>query len=279
MVYYILVNERGFTVNLKYKKTKQAIVVVLLGLTATLGYSTYSLNTAYAEERTQHTQAEAKVAKHQEAIKKKESELSETTKELKKVEESKKATEEEKEEMAKKAIELEQKVEKLEQDLKAKKERETAELAKKETQTPSQSVEPNADKPEATPVATPVVKEEAKSEEPKETAVEATSESLGTFTVTHYAIYDWGTPSTVTANGTDIANTIYSPEGYRIIAVDTSVIPMNSIVQVTIGGNTFLAKASDTGSAINGNKIDLLVSSPSEASNLGVTTATIEMVK
>ena len=86
------------------------------------------------------------------------------------------------------------------------------------------------------------------------------------------------TPSTTTANGTEVANTIYSPEGHRIIAVDTSVIPMNTIVRVTMNGSSFLAKASDTGSAIKGNKIDLLVSSPSEAINNGVQTATIEIV-
>ena len=106
-----------------------------------------------------------------------------------------------------------------------------------------------------------------------------TSNNLGTFTVTFYAVGDGMTPSTTTANGTEVANTIYSPEGYRIIAVDTSVIPMNTIVRVNMGGQSFLAKSSDTGSAIKGNKIDLLVSSPEEALRNGVQTATIEIVK
>lgn len=93
---------------------------------------------------------------------------------------------------------------------------------------------------------------------------------IGTFQSTAYAVGDGMTPSVTTANGTNVANTIYSPEGYRIIAVDTSVIPMNSIVEVHIPGwAPFLAKASDTGSAINGNIIDLLVSSPSEAHSYG----------
>lgn len=105
-----------------------------------------------------------------------------------------------------------------------------------------------------------------------------TSSTLGTFKVTFYAVGDGMTPSTTTANGTEVANTIYSPEGYRIIAVDTNVIPMNTIVRVTMNGNSFLAKASDTGNAIKGNKIDLLVSSPSEAISNGVQTATIEIV-
>ena len=93
---------------------------------------------------------------------------------------------------------------------------------------------------------------------------------IGTFQSTAYAVGDGMTPSVTTANGTNVANTIYSPEGYRIIAVDTSVIPMNSIVEVHIPGwAPFLAKASDTGGAINGNIIDLLVSTPSEARTYG----------
>lgn len=93
---------------------------------------------------------------------------------------------------------------------------------------------------------------------------------VATFEVTAYAIGDGLTPSTVTANGTNVANTIYSPEGYRIIAVDTSVIPMNSIVEVHIEGQApFKAKASDTGSAINGYIIDLLVDGVSTANNFG----------
>ena len=106
----------------------------------------------------------------------------------------------------------------------------------------------------------------------------SSNRTLGTFKVTSYAIGDGMTPSTVTANGTNVANTIYSPEGHRIIAVDTSVIPMNTVVRVTMNGQSFLAKSSDTGSSIVGNKIDLLVSSPSEAINNGVQTATIEIV-
>ena len=106
----------------------------------------------------------------------------------------------------------------------------------------------------------------------------SSNRTLGSFKVTSYAVGDGMTPSTVTANGTNVANTIYSPEGHRIIAVDTSVIPMNTVVRVTMNGQSFLAKSSDTGSAIVGNKIDLLVNSPSEAINNGVQEATIEIV-
>lgn len=93
---------------------------------------------------------------------------------------------------------------------------------------------------------------------------------IGSFEATAYAVGDGLTPSTVTANGTNVANTIHSPEGHRIIAVDTNVIPMDSIVRVELpSGESFLAKASDTGGAINGRKIDLLVNSPQEARRFG----------
>lgn len=102
---------------------------------------------------------------------------------------------------------------------------------------------------------------------------------MGDYTVTSYAIGDGYTPGTVTANGTDVSNTIYSPEGYRVIAVDPSVIPMNSIVEVTLNGSTFLAKACDTGSAIKGKKIDLLVSNPAKARSNGIMKASLKRVK
>ena len=97
-------------------------------------------------------------------------------------------------------------------------------------------------------------------------ATQGNKQLVGSFVSTAYAIGDGLTPSTVTANGTDVSNTIYSPEGYRIIAVDTNIIPLNSILEVHIPGQPpFYAKACDTGSAINGYKIDLLVSSVQEA--------------
>ena len=97
-------------------------------------------------------------------------------------------------------------------------------------------------------------------------AAQGNKQLVGSFVSTAYAIGDGLTPSTVTANGTDVSNTIYSPEGYRIIAVDTNIIPLNSVLEVHIPGQPpFYAKACDTGSAINGYKIDLLVGSVQEA--------------
>lgn len=259
--------------NYTYKKVAQGLMVVLLIAVIALGYRSHSLNVAYAEELTEHSQTQEKVTEKESELDEKEKTIDKVTKEKEAIDAEKAAAEKEKEEAKKAKIELEKKVEKLEQDLKAKLEREKAEqLAVKETvQTPSQQ------EPEVEPVTyTPETKPEPA---PEPVVEEQAATGLGTFTVTHYATGDGMTPSTMTANGTEVGHTIYTPEGYRIIAVDTSVIPLNSIVRVTINGQTFIAKACDTGSAINGHKIDLLVSSPSEALSLGLTTATIEIIE
>lgn len=163
----------------------------------------------------------------------------------------------------------ESEIDKLNKDLQAKREREEEE---------ARLAKVNNDK------STVLSSNKASNSEQKKDSVSTSASSvssnrtLGTFKVTSYSVGDGMTPSTVTANGTNVANTIYSPEGHRIIAVDTSVIPMNTVVRVNMNGQSFLAKSSDTGSAIVGNKIDLLVNSPSEAINNGVQEATIEIV-
>src|SRR5690606_36409377 len=68
----------------------------------------------------------------------------------------------------------------------------------------------------------------------------------------------------ITKTGIDVRNTIYTPDGYRVIATDPAVIPLGSIVKVTLdNGKSFEAKASDFGGAIRGNSIDLMVSNTS----------------
>lgn len=101
----------------------------------------------------------------------------------------------------------------------------------------------------------------------------------GLFSVTYYSAYD-GTQIGITAGGTSMANgNIQTEDGYRIVAVDPNVIPMGTILRVTTGkGETFLAKADDTGGVIKGNRIDIAVSSKAEALRLGRTDAVIEIV-
>lgn len=61
--------------------------------------------------------------------------------------------------------------------------------------------------------------------------------------------------SGITATGYDVRNTITTPEGYGIIAVDPAVIPLGSLVEIE--GKKY--KALDTGGAIKGNRIDILM--------------------
>jgi len=65
-----------------------------------------------------------------------------------------------------------------------------------------------------------------------------------------------------TASGDYVGNSIYV-NGYRVIATDPRVIPMYSIVEIEGLSGRFIAL--DTGGAIKGNKIDVLVKSESEA--------------
>jgi len=80
-----------------------------------------------------------------------------------------------------------------------------------------------------------------------------------------------------TRTGVDVTQSIYY-KGYRVIATDPSVIPLNSIVEVSIGGKTFKAIAIDTGGAIVGNKVDLLVATERDAINFGKQNGTISII-
>lgn len=98
-----------------------------------------------------------------------------------------------------------------------------------------------------------------------------------TFTASHYTSTCKGC-SGVTATGYNVKSTIYY-QGYRIVAVDPSVIPLNSIVEVSTPYGTFKAIAADKGGAIKGRKLDVLVSSYNEAVKLGVVKAQIRIIK
>ncbi|WP_459198730.1 3D domain-containing protein [Bacillus subtilis] len=75
--------------------------------------------------------------------------------------------------------------------------------------------------------------------------------------------------SGITATGIDVTGTIYHA-GKRIIAVDPSVIALGSTVEVKqADGTTFEAVAQDTGGAIKGAKIDVLVANEADAVQFG----------
>lgn len=75
--------------------------------------------------------------------------------------------------------------------------------------------------------------------------------------------------SGTTATGIDVTRTIYHA-GKRIIAVDPSVIALGSTVEIKqADGTTFEAVSLDTGGAIKGAKIDVLVANEADAVQFG----------
>jgi 3D (Asp-Asp-Asp) domain-containing protein len=81
-----------------------------------------------------------------------------------------------------------------------------------------------------------------------------------------------------TATGVNVANSIYY-KGHRVIAVDTDLIPLNSLVRVEVDGKVFTAMAIDRGGGINGYEIDLLVSNEQEAIAFGRKEARLTVLK
>lgn len=112
--------------------------------------------------------------------------------------------------------------------------------------------------------------EEAKEEAPAPSAIDVEA--------TAYTAFCEGC-SGITATGVDVRNTIYH-EGKRIIATDPNVIPLHSIVKVTLGdGSSFEAVAKDTGGAIKGARIDILYEPQEEALSFGRQSAKVEIIK
>lgn len=81
--------------------------------------------------------------------------------------------------------------------------------------------------------------------------------------------------SGITATGYDVRNTIHTPQGRRIIAVDPNVIPLGSIVR--IDGVEY--RALDKGGAIKGRRIDVLVASIENARNFGTKVLNVEILE
>ena len=81
-----------------------------------------------------------------------------------------------------------------------------------------------------------------------------------------------------TYRGLDVRNTIYTPKGNRVIAVDPNVIELGSLVKVRYGNTQFIAKASDIGSAINQKEVDILMSSKRKAYEFGRRKVQIEIL-
>lgn len=109
-----------------------------------------------------------------------------------------------------------------------------------------------------------------------EAALLARSERIDNVTVTHYCICEKCCGKSPDDSGYGItASGRYATPGVSV-AVDTSIIPLGSTVMADFGdGELVYFRADDTGSSINGNKIDVCMDSHESALNAGVKTATI----
>ncbi|EON72854.1 SPBc2 prophage-derived protein YorM [Lysinibacillus sphaericus OT4b.31] len=74
--------------------------------------------------------------------------------------------------------------------------------------------------------------------------------------------------SGITATGINVRETIHY-NGLRIVAVDPTVIPLGTIVEINTPYESFRAISADTGGAIKGYKLDILVESERVATRYG----------
>lgn len=96
--------------------------------------------------------------------------------------------------------------------------------------------------------------------------------------MTHYTAFcDTGCTG-VTATGYDVSNTIYY-QGYRIVAAPPNIAFYTKLRIHYSDGSSVDAIVLDRGGAIQGKILDLLVSSKSEASNLGRKQIKVEIIK
>lgn len=109
-----------------------------------------------------------------------------------------------------------------------------------------------------------------KAEEEKKKQEQNTGVCLGTFRTTYYT-NSWDEGGSLTAIGTSVTP-------WHTVAVDPSVIPLGSKIRIE-GYDGIVFTCDDTGSAINGNIIDIAVGSKSEASRLGVQYHKVYLVK
>ncbi|MEK4631434.1 MULTISPECIES: 3D domain-containing protein [Bacillus] len=111
----------------------------------------------------------------------------------------------------------------------------------------------------------------ARANEKREKPPQENEEPAGwqTFEASAYTAYCAEGCTGITATSLDVSQTIYHG-GKRIIAVDPSVIALGSTVEVRqADGKTFEAVAQDTGGAIKGAKIDVLVADEADAVQFG----------
>lgn len=100
-----------------------------------------------------------------------------------------------------------------------------------------------------------------------------------TFEATAYVAFCDTGCSGVTKTGIDVSNTT-THAGRTVVAVDPTVIPLGSAVEVRLAdGRVIEGTAQDTGGAIRGNRIDILMGSEGQARQFGRQSVKIRILK
>lgn len=158
---------------------------------------------------------------------------------------------------------MEDEIEQLESDLVAKKERES----KKKSKNSKKNYE---GKDEKVKNKGTTVADKEDSGDDKEVGSEGSGNNKTmTMNTSYYGMNCEGCSGT-TASGETLSNGQTHKDGYRIVAADTSVLPMNTKIKVTNpDGDSYHAIVLDRGGAIKGQRLDVLTTSESKASVLG----------
>lgn len=101
--------------------------------------------------------------------------------------------------------------------------------------------------------------------------------SVGSFHATYYGA-DCAGCSGITAGGANVSGTQFY-NGRRVVAADPSVLPIGTVIKVkgsAIGD--FEGIVMDTGGAIKGNRLDILVGSEAESSSYGRSNVQVEVL-
>ena len=109
---------------------------------------------------------------------------------------------------------------------------------------------------------------------------ESTNASDGSvFEVTYYGM-DCKGCSGITASGLNVKGGQTHYNGMRVLAADTSILPLHTTVLITnTDGSSYKGIVKDRGGAIKGHKIDVLVGSEAESRNYGIHKAKVEVLE
>lgn len=106
----------------------------------------------------------------------------------------------------------------------------------------------------------------------------SSSTVVGNFTATYYGSDCVGC-SGITAGGVNVSGGKTHHNGMRVIAADPSVLPIGTVVSVKGSAlGDFTGIVMDTGGAIKGNIIDILVGSEAESSAYGRSSVQVEVL-